>query len=552
MTMTAGEECYELLQVLRKRLRKKMLTQSVAGAKVSNNDLNRIFTEDWWPLSFLLAYHYDVDVTYSVIVECLKWRRSFCVDNISLLELKPLLDRGLAYIHGKDCNGSSILWINMRQHVIGQQNSDKLIIYWLERHTMELQAAPITLLFDMSLCCLQNMDLDLIKFIIRSCKYYYPSCLTSLLIFENPGLLKASWILLRTWMSPEMQRLLQYVKRSSLSAHVPLPYIPKRYGGQDNFMFTMDELARCIPLRSPSSELIYNQQDTLQNDTANSDVPFNDTTYFNNLGSRRSVTFEEENTSRGTSLTSSSQLVPSATKRNGLPQALRPLAEARLHTPIKDYAKVKFLSICPREELTLNHVSGENDMADVIVLKNESIRNVAYKIKITSPEKFRIRPSTGTVAPGATEFIRVYLQHEFRNSVPHEKLLLMAVETNGESTESFGSVWKHSSEETKVEHKLRCRLSVENHMATATAELMDSTIKESESNLPVSTITLVKTLETRVVCRQNIIMILMAFIIVLQLLSFIWQHRYFTSNLQKDFCSKFPSSSNNPFFNSEL
>ncbi|EFO27924.2 hypothetical protein LOAG_00561 [Loa loa] len=124
------------------------------------------------------------------------------------------------------------VWINMRQHVIGQQNSDKLIIYWLERHTMELQAAPITLLFDMSSCCLQNMDLDLIKFIVRSCKYYYPSCLTSLLIFENPGLLKASWILLRTWMSPEMQRLLQYVRRSSLSAHVPLPYIPKRYGGQ--------------------------------------------------------------------------------------------------------------------------------------------------------------------------------------------------------------------------------------------------------------------------------------------------------------------------------
>ncbi|VDM10627.1 unnamed protein product [Wuchereria bancrofti] len=486
MAMTAGEECYELLQVLRKRLRKKMLTQSIAVAKVSKNDLNRIFTEDWWPLSFLLAYHYDVDVTYSVIVECLKWRRSFCVDSktvyISLLELKPLLDRGLAYIHGKDCNGSSILWINMRQHVIGQQNSDKLIIYWLERHTMELQAAPITLLFDMSLCCLQNMDLDLIKFIIRSCKYYYPNCLTSLLIFENPGLLKASWILLRTWMSPEMQRLLQYVKRSSLSAHVPLPYIPKRYGGQDNFMFTMDELARCIPLRSSSSELIYNQQDTLQNDTANSDMPFNDTTYFNNLGPRRSVTFEE-NTSRGTSLTSASQLIPSIIKRNGLPQALRPLAEARLHTPIKDYAKVKFLSICPREELTLNHVSGENDMADVVVLKNEGVRNVAYKIKITSPEKFRIRPSTGTVAPGATEFIRVYLQHEFRNSVPHEKLLLMAVETSGESTESFGNVWKHSSEETKVEHKLRCRLSVENHMATATAKLVDSTIKESENNI---------------------------------------------------------------------
>lgn len=65
----------------------------------------------------------------------------------------------------------------------------------------------------------------------------------------------------------------------------------------------------------------------------------------------------------------------------------------------------------PREELILNRVSGENDMVDIVVLKNDSTHNVAYKIKITSPEKFYVRPSTGTVAPDATEFIRVYLRN---------------------------------------------------------------------------------------------------------------------------------------------
>ncbi|EFO27926.2 hypothetical protein LOAG_00563 [Loa loa] len=250
----------------------------------------------------------------------------------------------------------------------------------------------------------------------------------------------------------------------------------------------MDELARCIPQQSPSNEPINDdEQHTLQNDITDSgDVSSNSTTYFNKLGFKRSVTFEEEDTNRGTSLTSASQLVPSITKRNGLPQALRHLAETRLHTPAKDYAKVKFLSICPREELTLNYVNGENDMADIVVLKNESVRNVAYKIKITSPEKFRVRPSTGTIAPGATEFIRVYLQNEFRNSVPREKLLLMAVETSGES-EVFGNVWKHSSDEAKIEHKLRCRLSTESGMTMSSAELMDSTVNGNENNLPTST-----------------------------------------------------------------
>ncbi|VDN01324.1 unnamed protein product [Thelazia callipaeda] len=222
-----------LLVALRERFRK-----CNSDSKICQDDLNRLLTEDWWPLSFLYAYHKDVDVTYAVILECLKWRRSFSVCNISLLELKPLLDRKLAYLHGKDCNGYSILWINMRQHVIGLANTDRLIIYWLERHTMELQAAPITLLFDMSSCSLQNMlnnfsmDLGLIKFIIRSCKYYYPNSLKSVLIFENPTLLKASWLLIRTWMSPEMQPLLQHVKRLSLPSYLPISVIPKRYGGQ--------------------------------------------------------------------------------------------------------------------------------------------------------------------------------------------------------------------------------------------------------------------------------------------------------------------------------
>lgn len=72
------------------------------------------------------------------------------------------------------------------------------------------------------------------------------------------------------------------------------------------------------------------------------------------------------------------------------------------------------MNFSPREELTLNHISGENEIADVVILKNESTKNVVYKIKITSPEKFRVRPSTGTIAAGATEFIRVYLQNGSR------------------------------------------------------------------------------------------------------------------------------------------
>lgn len=63
----------------------------------------------------------------------------------------------------------------------------------------------------------------------------------------------------------------------------------------------------------------------------------------------------------------------------------------------------------------------------------------------------------------------------------------MAVETSGESNENFGNVWKHSNDESKIEHKLRCRLSIENDTTTSTVELMDSTTK-GRDDLPVNAV----------------------------------------------------------------
>ncbi|VDN01325.1 unnamed protein product [Thelazia callipaeda] len=253
---------------------------------------------------------------------------------------------------------------------------------------------------------------------------------------------------------------------------------------QDNFIFTMDELARSIlpPTESSSNATLDNntQEVTQQITTPTINLsPDSSTAHFGNFSFKRSVKFGDEDSDRNIPLTFISQRVPSVTKRNSIPQTLRPLVERRLSSFSKNHTRVKFLSISPREELTLNPVSGENDMVDMVVLKNESSKNVVFKVKITSPEKFRVRPSTGNIAPGGTEYIRVYLQNEFRNSVPREKLLLMAVETNEENND-FGSVWKNSNEESRMEHRLKCRLFVDKEGTPSTAERMNSMMIQSK------------------------------------------------------------------------
>ena len=123
----------------------------------------------------------------------------------------------------------------------------------------------------------------------------------------------------------------------------------------------------------------------------------------------------------------------------------------------------------PCEEVTLQKVEGEHDLVDVIVVKNGSTKPWMFKIKTTSPEKFRVRPSAGVVLPNATEIVRVYLQNgvtyemdsepisEYKYSCNKEKFLVMALETTEVQTDKFSELWKNPNS-TKVEHKLKCRV----------------------------------------------------------------------------------------------
>ncbi|VDL74226.1 unnamed protein product [Nippostrongylus brasiliensis] len=172
------------------------------------------------------------------------------------------------------------------------------------------------------------------------------------------------------------------------------------------------------------------------------------------------VTFDDddEEANRKAPLTMTRKISNGSTKQRSIPQNLKPMVEARLRSPDVDWIKNAFLHISPRDVLTLNRVEGIADYVDVVAVRNTSPSAVMFKIKTTSPEKFRVRPSTGCIAAGSTDIIRVYLQSEYRSSCSREKFLLMALETENNNLESFGELWKKADNDKKVEQKLRCRI----------------------------------------------------------------------------------------------
>ncbi|CAJ0942176.1 unnamed protein product, partial [Mesorhabditis belari] len=439
---------------IRKRLREEGHLR-----KCSPSDIHLIDSEDVLLFSFLHAFDGDVDVVFAVVLEWLKWRHQFDVEHLSMLSLKPLFDRRFMYVHGKDVEGNPILWIQMREHRPGDRVSEQLFVYWLERHYFATRGSPLTLVVDMTGCSVKNMDFDLFKFILHALKFYYPLCVQDIIIFDSPSILNASWKVIRSWLGAGHPQIHQ-VARESVQQYIPYTNLPVHMGGLDEWTFSMEELARCVPQKlSPMRESLAELLDDDQPDTRPD---------LDSFPVKRTVKFDddEDETGRKAPLTvsrrSSSRGAPTkrSSSRSGMPQNLRPMAERRVHAPDSDWVKNAFLATSPREELFLQRLEGDTDYVDLVAIRNTGSNNVMFKIKTTSPEKFRVRPSTGLIPAGVTESVRVYLQNEYRQSASREKFLLLGLETESTSVEQFSDLWKEAKPEKKVEQKLKCRVNL--------------------------------------------------------------------------------------------
>ncbi|KAI1710352.1 MSP (Major sperm protein) domain-containing protein [Ditylenchus destructor] len=123
----------------------------------------------------------------------------------------------------------------------------------------------------------------------------------------------------------------------------------------------------------------------------------------------------------------------------------------------------RFLEIVPSDELTLlpypNGNSNSSHLSGILTVQNRRPdANVLFKVKTTSPEKFRVRPSIGTIGPGGVQTIQITLQKEYRNSFRAERFLLVAVSTSEPNIKEFNRIYGEALEGDKMQAKIGCRI----------------------------------------------------------------------------------------------
>ncbi|CAH1105355.1 unnamed protein product [Psylliodes chrysocephalus] len=390
-------------------LRKAFLSDysSKNSDSVHPKDLEKIKTNDEWLRRFLLHQEGNKENALNMMWTAVTWRKEQNVNEINENTVKmDVLCSGGFFIHGADIDDCKLLVFKCNKHTKGAVDMDILkrgIIYWFERLERLTKGEKITIFFDMEGCGLSNMDMEVTKYLIELFKEYYPYFLNYILIYEMPWILSAAFKIIKSWLPEKAVEKIKFVSKKDLTNYVPTEHILKSWGGPNTYVFSF------IPETFPEKE--------------KEKVPMN-----NNVNNKK-VHFVDGSMSEVTASSSGDKETDGG-----------------------------YLKVTPSGIITF--VRDGAELISTLELQNtdDSI-HVSYKLKTTSPEKFRVKPSTGCLAPGESANVNVTLLPGFQlGGLSRDKFLVMS--TPMESNELQGldlpELWKNTSGRKVYQHRLKC------------------------------------------------------------------------------------------------
>lgn len=383
-----------------------------------SRDINRIRTEDAYVERFFM-HVYDLpgsqeDNAVNMAVNTFKWRKELKVNDVTMEQLNPRLKgHGELYVHGRDKDGKVLMVFAVKKHIKGTEKMDDLktfFIYMMERIDRENNGDQLTLVFDCAGCGLKNMDMELIQYMIQVFKDYYPWSLNYILVFEMPWVLNAAWKIIKTWLPAGAVKKIKFLTKGNIGEYVADDQRPPAWGGTDDWEYQWEDEEVTEDIRIPTAsfngDLDYEDEDE---ESAKSSLTNGGVIQEESNARKKSVSFattELRNSISVDSISSQSNVVTT----NGSAPIPIPVSSSSGDNagspPVVSLAPL--LSITPSDEIVFSKNSA-GDLTAKVTIKNISTKSIAFKIRTTSPEKFRVRPSMASLQPGSVSNIEIHV-----------------------------------------------------------------------------------------------------------------------------------------------
>ncbi|XP_045783308.1 motile sperm domain-containing protein 2-like [Maniola jurtina] len=183
------------------------------------------------------SVQHAVDMLYDIMV----WRKNIGANEITHETVNiDYLKEGVFFPHGRDIDSCLLFIMKAKLYVKSQKDIEevkKVIIYWLERIEREEDGKKITLFFDMDGCGLNNMDIEIIMYMVTLLKNYYPNMINYVIVFQLPWMLTAGFKIVKGILPAAAVERLRMVSKDKLKDLVAPEQALVSWGGKDNYVF---------------------------------------------------------------------------------------------------------------------------------------------------------------------------------------------------------------------------------------------------------------------------------------------------------------------------
>lgn len=217
-------------------------------------DIEKIRNDDWFVKRFLLSRSRNVDEAVGMMFDALKWRKSEDIRN-----LRPgyfpsdMFAISSMFLYAPDKTGNLTVYfrvkyiLRMPELLPTLKKFGNLLLFRIDE---EMNGKGLTGVADFQGTGIQNADIDLLFYSLKTLMKYFPAGINKILIVDLPWVLRACWGLAKTIIGNN-KKLVEFIDRKTILEHIEQGNLPDFLGGTCPLPY---KGAKVVPAECPTTQ----------------------------------------------------------------------------------------------------------------------------------------------------------------------------------------------------------------------------------------------------------------------------------------------------------
>lgn len=198
-------------------------------------DYKRMLTDDWTVSRFLLRRRLNPSRTVQLMESCGKFRKQYLMGRAEPWEFPAEFHLcGGLFQYAPDRVGNTTLYMRVKIYRrIAELNDTfkRFVLCNLEQCDTSTGGRGTAIVFDLTNCGLQSVDLAFLFWLLNSFRNYCPKGVSYILVLNLPWFLSATAKLAMSWMSVTNRRALRFVQGKEVEDFIAPENLPDYLGG---------------------------------------------------------------------------------------------------------------------------------------------------------------------------------------------------------------------------------------------------------------------------------------------------------------------------------